>query len=45
MKFYIMKISIRGISPMIWRRLFVPGVASIAMLHDSIQIINGWDDT
>jgi hypothetical protein len=30
---------------MIWRRLRVPGTASLAMLHNSIQIINGWDDT
>ena len=30
---------------MIWRRLSVPGTASLAMLHDCIQIINGWNDT
>jgi hypothetical protein len=29
MKFYTMKISIRGVSPMIWRRLLVPEVASV----------------
>jgi len=29
---------------MIWRRLRVPGIASLAMLHNCIQIINGWDD-
>ena len=29
---------------MIWRRLRVPGVASLAMLHDIIRIINAWDD-
>ena len=29
---------------MIWRRLRVPGTTSLAMLHKSIQIINGWDD-
>ena len=30
---------------MIWRRLRVPGTASLTMLHDCIQIINGWDDS
>ncbi len=45
MKTYFIKIALRGISPMIWRRLCVPGTASLAMLHDCIQIINGWDDT
>jgi len=45
MKVYFIKIALRGVSPMIWRRLSVPGSASLAMLHDSIQIINGWDDT
>ncbi len=45
MKIYFIKIALRGVSPMVWRRLSVPGTASLAMLHDSIQIINGWDDT
>ena len=45
MKVYLIKISLRGVSPMVWRRLSVPGTASLAMLHDSIQILNGWDDT
>lgn len=30
---------------MFWRRLSVPGIASLSMLDDSIQIINGWDDS
>jgi hypothetical protein len=45
MKFYFIKIALSGVSPMIWRRLRVPGTASLAMLHDCIQIINGWDDS
>src|SRR3984957_5523628 len=45
MRFYYIKIAIRGVSPLIWRRLRVPGVASVAMLHHCIQVINGWDDT
>src|SRR3990167_2582497 len=43
MKAYFIKISLRGVSPMVWRRLKVPGTASLAMLHECIQIINGWD--
>ena len=45
MKSYFIKIALCGVSPMIWRRLSVPGTASLAMLHDCIQIINGWNDT
>jgi hypothetical protein len=44
MKFYYLKISLRGISPMVWRRLRIPGAASLAMLHDCIQVINDWDN-
>ena len=44
MKVYFIKIALRGVSPMVWRRLRVPGSASLAMLHDCIQIINSWDD-
>ena len=44
MKVYVIKIALQRVSPMIWRRLRLPGSASLAMLHDCIQIINGWDD-
>lgn len=44
MKVYFIKMSLHGVSPMVWRRLRVPGVTSLARLHDCIQIINGWDD-
>jgi hypothetical protein len=44
MKFYLIKIALRGVSPMVWRRLRVPGTTSLAMLHECIQIINGWDN-
>jgi pRiA4b ORF-3-like protein len=40
--YYFVKIALRGVSPMFWRRL--PGTASLAMLHECIQIINRWDD-
>lgn len=44
MKVYFIKIALHGVSPMIWRRLCIAGTASLAMQHNCIQIINGWDD-
>ena len=44
MKVYYIKIALRGVSPMVWRRLRVPGSTTLARLHDYIQTINGWDD-
>jgi hypothetical protein len=41
---YSIKIALRGISPMIWRRLRIDGNTSIADLHYIIQIAMGWDD-
>ena len=40
MKTYFIKVALRGISPMVWRRLRIPGATSLAMLHDNIQKIN-----
>ncbi|MDP1975367.1 MAG: plasmid pRiA4b ORF-3 family protein [Alphaproteobacteria bacterium] len=44
MKIYTLRIVLRGVSPMIWRRLKVPGHTSLADLHYIIQAIYGWDD-
>lgn len=44
MRLYFIKVSLQGVSPMVWRRLRVPEVTSLARLHDCIQIVNGWDD-
>ena len=41
---YSIKIALRGVSPMIWRRLRVHGPTSLADLHYIIQIAMGWDD-
>ena len=38
MKFYSIKIALHGVSPMIWRRLSLPGKTSLAQLHHIIQI-------
>ena len=44
MKIYTLKVALRGVSPMIWRRIKVPGSISLAELHHVIQTIYDWDD-
>src|SRR5271166_5090866 len=41
---YQFKVALRGISPMIWRRLLLRSDHSIADLHYAIQIAMGWSD-
>jgi hypothetical protein len=38
---YRLKVSLRGISPMIWRRLLVPAGMTLYELHRAIQIAFG----
>ncbi len=42
---YQFKVALRGISPMIWRRLLLRSNQSIADLHYAIQIALGWSDS
>ena len=44
MKTYLIKLAIRGISPMITRRLKVSEGISLANLHHAIQIVYQWDN-
>ena len=41
---YQLKVSLRDISPMIWRRLLVTSDTTIAYLHEVLQIAMGWED-
>jgi Plasmid pRiA4b ORF-3-like protein len=42
---YQFKVVLRGISPMIWRRLVMRSDDSIADLHYAIQLAMGWSDS
>ena len=41
---YQLKIVLRDVTPMIWRRLLVTNTTTIADLHAIIQITMGWED-
>jgi hypothetical protein len=42
---YQLKVTLRAIRPPIWRRLRVPGDATLGQLHDALQIALGWTDS
>lgn len=37
------KVSLCGISPMVWRRVLVPGTCTLHELHGVIQAVMGWE--
>jgi|SRR6266446_6322627 len=39
---YQLKVALRGISPLIWRRFLVRADSSIADLHHILQLVLGW---
>jgi Plasmid pRiA4b ORF-3-like protein len=41
---YQLKVALRAITPLIWRRLLVTSDTTIAQLHDIVQIAMGWED-
>jgi len=43
-KMYQLRVYLRQISPMIWRRLLVRGDSTSTDLHYTLQIAMGWDD-
>ncbi|GAA5033551.1 plasmid pRiA4b ORF-3 family protein [Actinopolymorpha pittospori] len=42
---YQVKVGLQGAKPPIWRRLLLPADASLALVHDVIQVAFGWDDS
>lgn len=42
---YQLKVVLRGVSPMIWRRLLIRGDSTVADLHATLQLTIGWTDT
>jgi hypothetical protein len=42
---YQVRVWLRGVSPMIWRRLLVRGDSTLADLHETLQLALGWTDT
>src|SRR5256885_498242 len=42
---YQLRVWLLGVSPMIWRRLLVHGDATLAELHEMLQVAMGWTDT
>jgi hypothetical protein len=42
---YHLKVSVEGIEPEIWRRLQVPGNASLGWLHAVLQVAMGWTNS
>jgi hypothetical protein len=41
---YQLRVVLRGVSPLIWRRLLVRSDSTIADLHATLQIALGWSD-
>src|SRR5437763_1030143 len=41
---YQLRVVLRGVSPLIWRRLLIRSDSTIADLHASLQLILGWSD-
>jgi len=41
---YQFRMVLRGISPLIWRRVLVPSETTLAHLHTILQILFAWSD-
>jgi Plasmid pRiA4b ORF-3-like protein len=44
-RIYHLRVSLEGTEPLIWRRLQVPGSASLGWLHAVIQVAMGWTNS
>ena len=43
-KVYQLKVTLRHITPLIWRRVLVKSDTTIAQMHSILQIAMGWED-
>jgi len=43
-RIYQLRAVLRGVSPLIWRRLLVRGDSTVAELHEALQVAFGWED-
>ena len=43
-RYYLFKIQLLDIDPLIWRRFMVPTSITLDRFHDVIQIVMGWND-
>jgi hypothetical protein len=41
---YHLRVTLRDVSPLVWRRVLVRSDTTIAQLHDVLQIAMGWED-
>ena len=41
---YQLRAVLRGIGPLVWRRLLVRADSSVADLHEVLQVAFGWED-
>src|SRR5437870_8916961 len=41
---YQLRVVLRGVSPLIWRRLLIRSNSTIAALHATFQLAFGWSD-
>ncbi len=40
-----LKIELRGVTPLVWRRILVPETVTLATLHTILQCTMGWTDS
>ncbi|MBU1718206.1 MAG: plasmid pRiA4b ORF-3 family protein [Bacteroidetes bacterium] len=43
-KTFLLKIALKGIRPQIWRRVLVPSNITLPKLHNTIQVVMGWEN-
>jgi Plasmid pRiA4b ORF-3-like protein len=44
MRVYQLKVALRGVDPSVWRRILIPGDATVRTLHETVQVVMGWSN-